>query len=43
VEAQLSDFRGSVGWYLITVIRDMESQGSVVCSRTNNQSFYSLA
>ena len=43
VKKNLHAFPGSVGWYLISVIRNMESDGKVLCKRTSRRPYYSLA
>jgi hypothetical protein len=42
VKQRLPGFPGSIGWYLVTVIRDMESQGRIVCRTSKNRPFYAL-
>ncbi|HTL56159.1 MAG TPA: hypothetical protein VL361_10800 [Candidatus Limnocylindrales bacterium] len=43
VKKKLHAFPGSVGWYLISVIRNMESEGKVLCKMTSRRPYYSLA
>ena len=42
VKKNLRTFPGSIGWYLISVIRNMESEGKVRCTMTRRRPFYSL-
>ena len=42
VKKNLRAFPGSIGWYLISVIRNMESDGKVLCTMARRRPYYSL-
>ena len=42
VKKRLQDFKGSVSWYVITVTRDLESRGKMICQKIKTRPFYSL-
>jgi hypothetical protein len=42
VAARLKNYPGSPGWYLMTVLRDLESRGQVVCRRKEGRPLYAL-